>query len=203
MARSFDYETLDDAPEWHRVVAGYAATGKLTQKQIADCLGVTERAVKKVLADDLVKAEIARIEAKVVADGLNLSATMLELRDDAVKAVRDVLRDPEASHSTKLKAAGLVFDRDPEALFVKQAKSTTQNTLNIYDSKAIVQVKQRAFELEQQAKTVEIIVEEEHEDDDGTASESQEVGHGEGSAGDHEACGASLSVEAVGEDLGQ
>lgn len=152
--------------------------------------------------DDVIKTEVARIQARTYSAKLDLSMGMLQLRDEALSAVRNVLTDPKASHSQKLTAAALVFDREPERLFIKQSKATVENTLNVFDSQTLIQVKKRAKELEDSVGTRVIDIEPVEEEQDG--DESPETGcDGDGAeTGDDGADRPSDPVEIARQGMG-
>jgi hypothetical protein len=73
-----------------------------TIKEAAKRCGLGERTLTRYLADPAFKAELSRRQGAILA---SVTASLVGLSGEAVAVLREVLRDPDASHAVKVRAA--------------------------------------------------------------------------------------------------
>ena len=119
---------MEDLSCRHKLIAQMSAAG-VKQVDIAKELGLSESRVSTILNSEGVKAEIVRLmEARWVGAFQERFEALVPL---ASRAVEDILRDPNARHASKLKAAEIIFDRarGKPVQEIKQVDSTIRELL--------------------------------------------------------------------------
>lgn len=135
------YETIDEAPEFHRVIAQKKALRGQPDDEIARFCGISVDTVRRVLRydpilrymDDVRRDQMIRLEVQ--------DATWRRFQDRVIKKLETELENDDTPTSVRLKLYELILDRDPDARFLKQSKPDKRTSIAVVTSDTIEQIK--------------------------------------------------------------
>lgn len=112
----------------HRQLCKYLATGRWTQKKIAEVLGIHKQTVGYLKHDPRIRKEVLRIQDRMFADEFNLR--LKDLTHDAIDMVQDTLQDDTGAvkHSEKQAMARWLIEKSTGRAI--QAHAIEESTLS-------------------------------------------------------------------------